>query len=140
MFTRIPDPAVTVGWEHDAWALVQQSRPNVLLIGPDADMDSAITSVAGRAPGCIPDWSVAVAQTPPDLTPDTIVVRNVAGLDGGEQRRLHRWLDERVGSVRVIATAATPMYPMVERAEFLESLYYRLNVVCVELEARASRT
>lgn len=135
MFTRIPDAAVTFDWENDAWAVVRQSRPNVLLIGPDAHMDSAITSVAGRAPAFIPDWSAAVAQAPAEMAPDTIVVRNVAALDDGEQHRLHQWLEERIGTVRVIATAAAPMYPMVERAEFLESLYYRLNVVCVEIQA-----
>jgi hypothetical protein len=142
MFMSIPNAAMSPECGHDAWALLRHVRPNVLLIGPDATMDSAIASVAGRSPQCLPDWSRALALAPPDVAPDTIVVRNVAALDLREQHRLHRWLDERVGHVRVIATAAAHMYPLVERAEFLESLYYRLNVVCVEIEpgSASSRT
>ena len=53
-------------------------------------------------------------------------------LDTADQHRLNHWLDQRVGDVRVIATTPEPMYELVEREQFLEALYYRLNVVCIE--------
>ena len=62
-------------------------------------------------------------------------MRNVASLDAQEQERLHHWLGERSGAVRVIATSPVPLYGLVERRQFLEPLYYRLNVVCLEAAA-----
>ena len=52
-----------------------------------------------------------------------------------EQERLHQWLGERSGAVRVIATSPVPLYGLVERRQFLEPLYYRLNVVCLDAAA-----
>ena len=52
-----------------------------------------------------------------------------------EQERLHRWLGERSGAVRVIATSPVPLYDLVEHHQFLEPLYYRINVVCLDAAA-----
>jgi transcriptional regulator of aromatic amino acid metabolism len=35
--------------------------------------------------------------------------------------------------VRVISTSETRVWPLVERGAFLASLYYRLNVLCLDL-------
>ncbi len=55
-------------------------------------------------------------------------------LDRREQARLNDWLAERGDEVRVIATSPQPLYDRVERREFLEPLYYRLNVVCLDAQ------
>jgi len=35
--------------------------------------------------------------------------------------------------VRVISTSETRVWPLVQRGAFLASLYYRLNVLCLDL-------
>ena len=53
-------------------------------------------------------------------------------LADAEQQRLYEWLDAQGGRVRVITTSHEPLYPMVVARTFLEPLYYRLNIVCVD--------
>jgi hypothetical protein len=110
--------------------LLQIARPNVLLIGPETDMDGAISLVAGCPVSALPEWPTCVNGAASDSAPHTIVVRNVTSLEKQEQHSLHEWLER--AAVRVISTSTAPMYPLVERQEFLEPLYYRLNIVCVE--------
>ena len=43
------------------------------------------------------------------------------------------WLDDAVGTVQVIATTSEPLFPLVERGAFLDVLYYRLNILRVEV-------
>lgn len=112
--------------------LFRLSRPNVLLIGPDADLDAAITAITGCDANAVPSWSRQL-QAACDPTPATVLIRNVMALDTADQHQLNQWLDQRVGDVRVIATTPEPMYGLVEREQFLEALYYRLNVVSIEL-------
>ncbi len=119
----------------DDWRLFRLSRPNVLLIGPELDMDDAIASITGCPADSVACWTNRTAREPQDSSPDTIVVRNVMALDTAEQHRLNQFLEERLGGVRVIATTPEPMYSLVAQRRFLESLYYRLNIVCVESTA-----
>jgi transcriptional regulator of acetoin/glycerol metabolism len=38
------------------------------------------------------------------------------------------------GRIQVISVVFEPLYPMVERGQFLEPLFYRLNAVSLEPE------
>jgi transcriptional regulator of acetoin/glycerol metabolism len=51
----------------------------------------------------------------------------------GEQIRILQWLDEVAGHIRVVSTTTVPIFPRVTRGEFNEVLYYRLNVVYVDV-------
>jgi transcriptional regulator of acetoin/glycerol metabolism len=71
---------------------------------------------------------------PPALTTGTLVVRNLAGLAGDQQRQLLDWMDGRRRKVQVISTSSRhEVWPLVERGAFLAPLYYRLGAVCVDL-------
>jgi hypothetical protein len=118
----------------DSWRLFRVSRPSVLLIGADSAADRAIQLITAHD-DIITKWPEAQAARLPSSSVFTLLVRNVALLEAGEQERLHQWLGDRSGLVRVIATSATPLYGLVERRQFLEPLYYRLNVVCLEAAA-----
>jgi len=62
----------------------------------------------------------------------TLLLENVAALALAQQIRLHDWMS---GSrTQVISVVFAPLYPMVERGEFLEGLFYRLNMVTLEAE------
>jgi hypothetical protein len=117
------------------WCLFRVSRPSVLLIGADHDTDRAIQFITADGQDSIAGWPEAGAGRLPATPSVTLLVRNVAALVPEEQERLHQWLGERSGSVQVIATTPVPLYDLVERRQFLEALYYRLNVVCLEAAA-----
>lgn len=118
----------------DQWCLFRVSRPNVLLIGPEGDTDLAIASITGWGEEQISVWP-AVQPQPLERAPlSTLVVRDVMDLDRSEQARLNEWLTERAEGIRVIATSREPLYGLVERQQFLEPLYYRLNVVCLDAQ------
>lgn len=117
---------------HDQRHLFRLSRPNVLIIGPDRDLDAAIAAIVGCPAESVASWPTGTERRSTDEPNQTMIVRNVMALDSLDQQRLNRWLDEQGEGVRVIATTPAPIYPMVAARKFLEPLYYRLNVVCVE--------
>jgi hypothetical protein len=145
--TFAPDPRTSTSSIEvdDALRLCARSRSNILLIGSDDEVERAIIAITGLPTAALPVWppgleplvSLAERSVPLDEHESrrewvTVVVRDVQALDATAQEQLNAWLGKHAGTLRVIATAAASLYPMVERREFLESLYYRLNVMCVE--------
>ena len=50
-----------------------------------------------------------------------------------EQDALHQWLSAGNGRARVVSSASEALFPMVESGAFNDGLYYRLNVVTIDL-------
>jgi DNA-binding NtrC family response regulator len=65
--------------------------------------------------------------------PATLVVRSISALDHHQQHALFDWLDAPGDRVQVLSTTSEPLYPMVGRGVFLEGLYYRLNVMRLDV-------
>jgi hypothetical protein len=66
----------------------------------------------------------------------SLIVRDVDRLTRTDQERLIEWLNRHDEDTRVIATSARPVFPCVERGQFSEALYYRINTVTLVLSAR----
>lgn len=71
-------------------------------------------------------------REPQPLASGTVVVPDADALDADQQRRLLEWVDT-LGDVRILSLASKPIYPLVQCGAFLDALYYRLNVLYVEL-------
>ena len=69
----------------------------------------------------------------PSQSVGTLLLENVAALALAQQIRLDDWMSHGT-QTQVISVVFSPLYPMVERGEFLEGLFYRLNVVTLEAE------
>jgi Sigma-54 interaction domain len=110
-------------------------RPNLLLIGPDAVvgecLDRLITSVASPVQFCD-----GAAPTFTNVPIRSLIVRDVDRLNRADQERLIEWLNRHDEDARVIATSAHPIFPHVERGEFSDALYYRINTVTLVLSER----
>jgi DNA-binding NtrC family response regulator len=63
----------------------------------------------------------------------TLVLHSVGTLDRDDQRRLIEWLDRPWPRPQVVSTSPAPLLAEVERGVFFDSLYYRLNTVCLQL-------
>jgi transcriptional regulator of acetoin/glycerol metabolism len=120
----------------EEWRLLQSSHPNLLLAGQTSATSAALDALQTSFRGPVTVWrSGSPLVLPPPDAPGTLVLDNVGDLPPADQLRLIDWLLQDVGAVQVIASTAVPLLPLVERGAFLDALYYRLNVVCLNLVA-----
>src|SRR5262245_7843 len=62
----------------------------------------------------------------------TLVLHDVEDLTRDDQLRLLRWLDQMGSRIRVVTTTRTSLWPRIKSGAFSDTLYYRLNTVCVD--------
>lgn len=118
----------------DEWSVFQAAHPNALLIGPAADAKAAILRLLPylRAPVVVHWHPRATAECRWQPT-GVLVVWDVDTLDRTQQERLLAWLDSHGPDLQVISVAAGPVFPLVLCKEFIDTLYYRLNMVCLNV-------
>ena len=113
---------------------LRDRHPNVLIAGPSAALAAAISEIYPLLRP--PVTSVRIdrhAVLHLTLAPGTVILRNIAALNRVEQERLRDWLARMSATTQVVATSTTPVFPLVERGAFLDSLYYRLNMTYFEV-------
>ena len=66
-----------------------------------------------------------------------LVVRDVERLTRDHQEQLVEWLNGPGFQTRIVATSGKSLYPMVERGEFSDALYYRINMITLLLDESA---
>jgi hypothetical protein len=116
----------------DDWSLFRGAHPAALLIGPAANVDAALVRLLPNLRPPLLHWQPWAVEELPQTTRGTLVMWDVESLSQGQQAQLLAWMEDRL-AVQVISISERPLFPLVRRKEFLDALYYRLNVVCVEL-------
>jgi Sigma-54 interaction domain len=122
--------AIMTGVRPDDWRLLVTLRPNVLLEGAHETTNVVLDEAMAWLPTPHATWCGA---PPCGDRPATLVVRSISALDHDQQHSLADWLDAPGDRVQVISTTSEPLYPLVGRGVFLESLYYRLNVMRIDV-------
>jgi hypothetical protein len=126
------------------WKLARAAHVNLLLVGMPrinpllTETDGVIRNVLERL---LPDLHEPVATwcpgerfaLPPAARARTMILHDVGSLGPDDQVRLLKWLDEAEGRTQVVSTTPTPLLPRVHAGAFLDTLYYRLNTVCVDV-------
>ena len=111
---------------------------NVLLVGAEPTLTEVVCSLwstfdepimirRSGDPLQLPTGSQAIG---------TLILHRVETLTDGEQQELRDWLAVRNGRTQIVSNASASLLPMVEAGGFNDSLYYRLNVVCIDLTTR----
>ncbi len=131
-----PTGAITTWLRPDEWQLLVTARPNVLLEGADEATEAIVCEALGWLPTPHATWS---GSPPRGNRPATLVVRSIAAFDRDQQHSLFDWLEAPGDRVQVISTTSEPLYPLVSRGAFLANLYYRLNVLLLDI-AMAGRS
>lgn len=112
-------------------------RPNCLFICPAAATRAVVQAVAtlGAAPvtECILPGTLVLPARPEG----TLVLADVAALRLDQQIALSDWLSAARRRVQVMAVSSVALDSMVSDGRFLEGLYYRLNVVRVDVANRS---
>ncbi len=125
----------------DAWSLnlVEASLAvsagvNLLLVGPDDEARQLIGDLRPDLDGPTMVWEPGRPLHLPDPTrPGTLILRHIGQMSSDDQQRLNEWLPVAGRRLRIISTSPVSLMPLIRRGAFYETLYYRLNVVCVEL-------
>jgi hypothetical protein len=127
------DPDFRVISRPDDWSMLQGRHPNVLVTGPRAATRAFIVAITPslRSPIRLLDCTGRL-----DLPTEsgTIVLKDVDALSRHEQERLTQWLDTaQPPAWQMIALTTIPLYHRVQTGAFLDALYYRLNIVHLEV-------
>lgn len=111
------------------WDLIITGGFNALLCGPPAALEAPLFRLRVHLPTPLHAWSGSGEWSLPCVSAGTLVLEHVAACSLEQQRALLQWLDAAARPVQVITTTDRPLFDLVERGAFLESLYYRLNTV-----------
>jgi Sigma-54 interaction domain len=122
-FNALPDDLLL------GWLTAQGHRPNVLIECAAAAVDRAMRHVMTWCP--LPFRYCALPGTLelPATGKGTLLLKNVAALTLAQQVALYDWLTLGAGETQVVSLSSAPLSRSVEDGEFLEGLYYRLNVI-----------
>jgi hypothetical protein len=110
-------------------------RHNVLLEGPEASTRAVLRLLQPH----LLEPVIRRGQGSPLQLPagdvGALILEEVSDLSDDEQTRLLAWIDCR-SQTQIVSTTARPLFARVARGSFDASLYYRLNVIIVEVDRK----
>jgi hypothetical protein len=121
--------------------LARVTGVNLFVVGPDDEVAKLITSLwpCLATPIVVRQRGESLRLPPPSPTVGTIVIYDVDTLTRLEQHALKQWLRVENPHARVVSSASAPLWPTVETGAFNDGLYYRLNVVTIDLTSPVAR-
>jgi len=121
---------------HAELELLRMPRVNVLITGTGGVIDSVLETLLPDLREPIGRWCPGEQLLlPPPRLIGTMVLQGVDGMPWEDQRQLLAWLELASGRTQVVSTTSASLFPLVEAGVFIDTLYYRLNVVCVDATA-----
>jgi len=131
------------------WLTLRDLRPNLLVTCGDVESE-AITKHLMTF--CAPPFHVCALPGMlrlPSAASGTLFLADVAALTLIQQIVLNDWISAERGwvsmdrggigagrgGVQIVSMTSGPLWPLVEDGDFLEGLFFRLNVVCLEAQS-----
>lgn len=125
-------PSAVVSFSEAEWQqflTAERPRPNLLIVCAIEEMEAVVSRVMGLCKGPVhPRQLPGELSVPKEMT-GTLLLWDVAQLTRGQQMFLHDWITDRPPDAQVVSITAAPLLPLVEDGQFLEGLFYRINVV-----------
>ena len=120
-------------WHATESLLLRMWRHNVLIEGPVEATGAALLQMQLHIREPIV-WKTPQAPLElPGNKPSALILENIAALSAEEQARLLAWLDDHRTRTRVVSTTDRPLFAFVTRGDFDQRLYYRLNIVLLQV-------
>ena len=108
-------------------------RANVLVVGPDDALRRLLDAILPSLREPISRLAPGHSVLPPAVGEcGTLIIENVGALQLHDRHQLFDWLTATVGRTQVVSTTVIGLLPLIETGAFIETLYYRLNTVCVD--------
>lgn len=116
------------------WHISKTVRPNVLIVGATDATEPLLEALWPYLDP--PVWCGTVDTLRHTAgSARTLVIRDVGSLSASQQMELSLWLARSAATkVRVISTTTVPLFLMVTAGLFLDSLYYRLNTLVLDMQ------
>ena len=115
--------------------MVRRHRANLLVVGEPA-ATAVILELLGLNARDTTTWRPRQPlELPPPGRTTTLILHDVDQLSPAAQGAVLRWLDQTAGQTWVVSTTTAPLWPCVAAGAFSETLYYRLNIVCMSAAA-----
>ncbi len=108
-------------------------RPNCLFTCPAGEMRAVANVVAGLGLPPLTECILPGRLVLPQRPEGTLLLADIAALRIDQQIALFDWLSHVGRRVQVMAVSSVRLDSMVTDGRFLEGLYYRLNVVRVDV-------
>lgn len=119
---------------HVDLLLMGMPRVNLLLIAPDGVVRFVLESLLLDLQEPIARWRAGERLVLPSTEGSgTLVLHDTNALTADDQLRLLSWLERAEGRTQVVSTSSIPLLPLVHAGRFIDTLYYRLNTVCVDV-------
>jgi hypothetical protein len=132
--SRLPDHWRMARAAHVDLLLMGMPRVNLLLIAPDGVVRFVLESLLLDLHEPIAQWHPGERLAlPPVDEGGTLVLHESGSLTPDDQLRLLDWLERADGRTQVVSTSSAPLLPRVHSGAFIDTLYYRLNTVCVDV-------
>jgi len=113
--------------------LAELPRINVLLVGIAPAVWQLLETRLSERSEPITVWSPGEPLVLPAAIQTGLLMLPVVGaLSTRDQQLLLDWLQKAERRVQIISTTPDPLFPQVEAGSFSDTLYYRLNTVCLE--------
>ena len=121
---------------HEDLRLLGMPRVNLLLVGAGGMTRNVVDMLLRDRDEPLATWKPGEGLLlPPVARGGTVVLHDVGALSHEYQRHLLDWLDNAAGRTQVISTTSGSLLPQVQSGAFIETLFYRLNTVCLDLTA-----
>jgi hypothetical protein len=132
--STLPDHWRMARAAHVDLLLMGMPRVNLLLIAPDGVVRVVLESLLLDLHEPIAQWRPGeTLALPPVDNSGTLVLHEPGSLTPDDQLGLLDWLERADGRTQVVSTSSAPLLPRVHAGGFLDTLYYRLNTVCVDV-------
>ena len=121
--------------------LARVTGVNLFVVGAEDQVAKLITSLwpCLATPIAVRDRGEPLRLAPTSPPVGTMVIYDVDTLTRLEQHALKQWLRVENPGARIVSSASAPLWPMVEAGAFNDGLYYRLNVVTIDLTSPGAR-
>jgi hypothetical protein len=114
------------------WEALIATRVNTVIVGHEDAARGVWTAVWPTLQKPI-YWVEADRLSLPRQSTGTLILQGAHALSASAQLQVFEWLDRDARATRVLTATPHALYPLVERGTFLESLYYRLNMLLLIL-------
>lgn len=118
------------------WDALLRGRCNLLVVGARSATDACLRILAPhlRAPLC--SWAGEPDLPLSQADGGTLVLSGVDRCDAIQQAQLFEWLHRLDRRTQVISMTEQSLFSLVERGAFRADLYYRLNLIRIEMPSR----
>lgn len=120
------------------WRVLRAHRHNVLLEGPASATNAVLRLLQPHMREPIGWGRPDRALTLPSGEAGALILRNVTALNADDQKRLLEWTVRAGSRTQIVSTTDRPLFALVTRGLFDEALYYRLNLMLLQVGSKDS--